>query len=100
MAQALFENVPEAVKVIESGGLEKWVTRSLGDEERAKTLSEMVQQLKESGTTAHYQDQLVTRACMALDPAGPIRYRGVSVMPGGIAGMLADVDLRQLSARA
>lgn len=90
LAQALFENVPDAVKVIESGGLEKWVTRSLGDEERAKILSEMVLQLKESGTSAHYQDQLVTRACMALDPAGPIRYRGVSVMPGGIAGMLAD----------
>lgn len=90
LAQALFENVPEAVKVIENGGLEKWVTRSLGDEERAKTLAEAVEQLKESGASAHYQDQLVARACMAMDPAGPIRYRGIAVMPSGIATVLAD----------
>ncbi|HAX91308.1 MAG TPA: serine/threonine protein kinase, partial [Rhodospirillaceae bacterium] len=90
LAMALSENVPEAVKHIESGNLEKWVTRSLGDEERAKSIIEAVQEVKEAGKTSHYQDQLVARACIALDPSAPIRYRGLNVMPTGIATALVE----------
>jgi hypothetical protein len=89
LAAALAENASEAVKVIENGSLEKWITRSLGDEERAKNVSEAIALTKESGKTAHYQDQLVTRVCIALDPAAPIRYRGLSAMPSGLAPLLA-----------
>jgi hypothetical protein len=32
----------------------------------------------------------VARACIALDPSAPIRYRGLAVMPMGIANMLVD----------
>lgn len=90
LAAALTENVSEAVKIIENGSLEKWLTRSLGDEERAKAVSETVEELRESGKSAHYQDQLVARVAIALDPAAPIRYRGFSVMPMGIANVVAD----------
>jgi len=90
LAAALAENVPEAVKLIENGSLEKWLTRSLGDEERAKSVSESVALLRERGKSAHYQDQLVARVCIALDPPSPIRYRGYAVMPTGIASALVD----------
>jgi len=90
LAAALATNVPEAVKVIENGNLGKWLMRSLGDEGRAESVSEALETLKESGKTEHYEDQLVSRACMALDPPAPIRYRGLSVMPAGIANMLSE----------
>lgn len=90
LAAAFAENPAEAAKVIENGSLEKWLIRSLGDEERSKSVSEAVSQLREGGKSAHYQDQLVSRVCIALDPAAPIRYRGYSVMPLGIASVVAD----------
>lgn len=90
LAMAFAENVAEAIKVIENGSLTKWLTRSLADEERAKSVAEAIEQLKEGSKTAHFQEQLVTRVCIALDPAAPIRYRGLAVMPWGIASVLAD----------
>lgn len=90
LAASLAENVGEAVKLIEDGSLEKWLTRALVDVEKAKNLSEAIRLVKEGGKSTHYQDQLVARACIALDPAGPIRYRGLSVMPSGLATLLAD----------
>lgn len=90
LAAALAENVSEAVKLIEDGSLEKWLTRALADAEKAKNVAEAVHQIKESGKTAHYADQLVARVCIALDPAAPIRYRGIAVMPNGVGALLAD----------
>jgi hypothetical protein len=89
LAMALTANVPEAVKVIENGILDKWLLRSLGDEDRAKETENAIYELKESGRTQHYEDQLVTRVCITLDPAAPIYYRNIAVMPGGIAALLA-----------
>ena len=90
LAAALAENVLDAVKIIEDGSLEKWLVRSLGDEERYKSVGEAISQLREAGKAAHYQEQLVARVCIALDPPSPIRYRGIAVMPTGIASMLVD----------
>ena len=93
LAAAFAENVSEAVKLIENGALEKWLTRSLGDEDKAKSVSDAVTQVREGGKSAHYQDQLVARVCIALDPASPIRYRGFAVMPTGVSSALVDAIL-------
>ena len=69
--------------------LDKWLRRSLGDEDRADDVADAIPSAKESGKSANFEDQLVARACIALDPSAPIRYRGIAVMPGGIAGMMA-----------
>ena len=90
LAAALATNRNEAVKLIEDSSLEKWLMRSLGDEDRAEDVRTALVQLKESGKTARYDDQVVTRVCIALDPSMPIRYRDLAVMPGGIAAMLAE----------
>ncbi len=89
LVRAMGENVVEAAKLVENGALEKWLTRSLGDEQRAKNVAEAIEQLRDGGKSAHYQDQLVARACIALDPLAPIHYRGLSVLPLGIAPYLA-----------
>ncbi len=93
LASGLAANVSEAVKLIEDGSIGKWLQRSFGDEERAGDVDEAISLLKESSKTAHYEDRLVTRVCMALDPPAPIRYRGLSVMPSGIAAMMAEAVL-------
>ena len=90
LAAAFAENPGEASKIIENGSLEKWLTRSLGDEEKSKSVTEAITQLREGGKSTHFQDQLVTRVCIALDPSAPIRYRGFSVMPTGVASVVAD----------
>lgn len=89
LAQALIENATDAVKIIENGSLEKWLMRSLGDEERAKLVGECTEETKAKGKGGHYEDQTIARVALALDPDGPIRYRGVSVLPAGVASFLA-----------
>jgi len=90
LAIALAANPAEATKIIENESLNKWLRRALNDKERAKDLETVIYDLKQSGKTSHYEDQLVARVCIALDYTGPIRYRGLSVMPAGVATMLVD----------
>lgn len=90
LAHAMAGNVSEAARLIEGGTLDKWLRRSVGDEDKADDVAEAIATLKESGLTAHYEEHLVTRICIALFPSAPIRYRGFSVMPNGIAALLAE----------
>lgn len=93
LADALAGNPSEATKVIENESLNKWLRRALNDIERAKDVEAVVDDLKQSGKTAHYEDQLVARICIALDHAAPIRYRGVSALPNGIPTLLVEAAL-------
>ncbi|MDE2028991.1 MAG: serine/threonine protein kinase [Alphaproteobacteria bacterium] len=90
LACALAANVSEAAKLIENDGLDKWLRRALNDEERANQIKGILDELKQSGKSAHYEEQLVARVCIALDSAAPIRYRGLAVMPAGLAPLLAE----------
>ena len=87
---ALWANVPEAVKLIDGGELDRWLRRSMGDDDRADRVQEALTILKNSGRTGFYDDQLVTMTTMALDPNAPIGYRGQIVLPGGVGGGLAE----------
>ncbi len=90
LAMAMAANVSEGSQIIENGSLDKWLRRAMNDETRANNMNEAQASLKQSGKTANYEDQMVARTCIALDPSAPIRYRGLAVMPGGIANMLVD----------
>lgn len=87
---ALWANVPEAMKLIDGGELDRWLRRSMADDDRADKVQEAITILKNSGRTAFYDDQLVTMTTMALDPNAPIGYRGQIVLPGGVGGGLAE----------
>jgi hypothetical protein len=75
---------PEAVPEIEKDHFVLWVKRNFDDKDLEKRLQRLWD--KEENTTT---DKTVANACMALDPEGPIRYRGVSVMPHGFGTALA-----------
>jgi len=93
LTTALAENPAEANKVIENESLNKWLRRAMNDDDRAAGVEAVVSELKQSGKTSHYEDQVVARVCIVLDPSAPIRYRGLSVMPGGVASLLAEAAL-------
>jgi hypothetical protein len=90
LAVAFSSNVGEAAKIIESDALNKWLRRALNDEDRAHDAERVVNDLKQSGKTANFEEQLVARVCIALDSSAPIRYRGIAAMPTGIASLLAE----------
>ncbi|MFA4994341.1 MAG: hypothetical protein WC521_03455 [Bdellovibrionales bacterium] len=90
LVDAFAANPSEATKVIENEALNKWLRRALNDKDSAKDIEEIIEDLKQSGKTAHYEDQLVARVCIALDSSLPIRYRGISAMPMGIPTLLVD----------
>lgn len=90
LAEALAANPTEATKVIENESLNKWLLRALNDQDRSEEIEQVVNDLKQNGKTAHYEDQLVARACIALDHTAPIRYRGISAMPGGLPALLVE----------
>lgn len=90
LAASMAANVNEGAQIIENGSLDKWLRRAVNDETRATNLAGAQASLKQSGKTANYEEQLIARACIALDPPGPIRYRGLAMMPGGISTMLVD----------
>ena len=90
LAAALPSNIAEAVQVIENGSLNKWLRRALSDDDRADNMEEAQASVKENNKSAHVEDQMVARVCIALDPSAPIRYRGLSVLPTGIADMIVE----------
>lgn len=92
-ARALAVHPASSVPLIQSGDLDKWVRRSLGDEQRADATKLAVDSASIGGRRGSPEDRLVARVAIALDPPAPIRYRGVAVMPDGIGAALANAIL-------
>jgi hypothetical protein len=90
LATAFAKHYVEAAAVIRSKNLDSWLRRSLGDEARAAALEATVMSTASHITSGRGgDDRLVARACVALDPAAPIRYRGFGVAIDGIGPALA-----------
>lgn len=88
IAEAFNRHWSEAVLEIQSGRLEKW----LAADRHRLLATESVISLREnnaSGGGKLTNDALVSRVCMALDPQGPIRFKGITVAIDAIGVMLA-----------
>lgn len=94
LAKDLHENVSEAVKLIDSGLLVKWVERALSDAAMAETLAAAISHAHTGGRATGYEDRLLCYVCMSLDPNGPIRYKEIRVFPSGVGHGLAFAHLR------
>ncbi|MEJ0063193.1 MAG: serine/threonine protein kinase [Alphaproteobacteria bacterium] len=88
--RAMADNVPAAVQIIDREELDRWLRRALMDDDRADRVQEAINVLRNSGRTAHLDEQKVAMVCMALDPGGPIFYRGQAFLPFGIGPALAE----------
>jgi len=83
-------NKPDlAISIIEDGTLDRWMRRSLMDEESANLVAETVAGSAAFMKGATPAERMVARVCVTLDPAAPVRLRGISVLPYGMGSRLA-----------
>lgn len=90
MARAFARSPSAAAQVIESGELDRWLRRSLSDDARADAVRMAVDTAIAGGRSGSYEDRLVARVCIALDPPAPIRYKGRAVMPDAFGWAIAE----------
>ncbi|MFM2044652.1 MAG: hypothetical protein RLY86_3228 [Pseudomonadota bacterium] len=94
VARALSRNSALAAPMIERGDLDKWLRRSLNDEQRADQVQDAIDSAGAAGRGASQEDRTVARVAIALDGPAPIRYRGTAVMPDGVGTALAEAFAR------
>ncbi len=89
LAWVFHANPEEAAKVILSQRAERWLRNVLEDNQAADAMEDArkIYQLTEAAGAADVPE-LVTRACFALDPNGPLRFRSLVVSPSGVSGAL------------
>lgn len=90
VASELCRSPVAANALIERGDLDKWLRRSLGDEERANSVQQAVRTASAGSRAGSIEDRTVARVAIALDPPAPIRYKGRAIMPDGFGPALAD----------
>lgn len=90
LAHALAQNPGDAAPIIRDGRLEAWLRRQLMDSELADNVLNAVEIARAHQNDAMgSNDYLVSKICTLLDPAGPIRYRGMAFMPEAYGTTLA-----------
>ncbi|MFA5593601.1 MAG: hypothetical protein WC989_09860 [Micavibrio sp.] len=90
LAQDLNQDIAEARLLIENGEVEQWISRALSDKMLMARYENAIKIANEGDKGSHYAEQLVTRVGMALDPAAPLRYRNITVMPDGVGAALTE----------
>ena len=89
LAKDLHENPAEAMTLIESGNLVKWVERALADQPMVSNLNVAIGRASSNGRTPGFEERLLCYVSVALDPIAPIRFKNIRVMPNGIGHYLA-----------
>lgn len=90
LAHAFNRQIPEAVRILKDETFHAWMKRSLGEGNLSETLKGFVDTANFHKEDFQGTDEyLIARCCAAMDPYGPIRYKGVSVYLDGFGPMLA-----------
>ncbi len=85
LAAVLADHPDEVRKLVESKEIIRWVQRSLGDLALYEDIKNLIEKLPPNIS----DDILAAKLAMVLDPQGPLRYKGLNVMPSGLGGALA-----------
>ncbi|MBO6519977.1 MAG: hypothetical protein JJ900_03710 [Rhodospirillales bacterium] len=90
LAHAFNRQIPEAVRILKDETFHAWMKRSLSEGPLSETLKGFVDTANFHKDDFQGTDEyLIARCCAAMDPYGPIRYKGVSVYLDGFGPMLA-----------
>jgi serine/threonine protein kinase len=90
LAYLLGNDWSAAAPIIRSASFSKWLNESLSDPEVTGQIraivgpNQFVQDLRKGP-----DDVLITNMCIALDPSGPVRHRGMALQLSGIGTALA-----------
>ena len=88
LAQTYGVHWKEAADQLRSKAFDTWLQRGLSDTDLAEQLTELIA-ASPGGEGEAADAKLVTRACSLLDPEGPLRYKGMTVMPDGMGYALS-----------
>lgn len=89
LANAFAKDPEKAMGHIEDGSLDRWIRRSVGDDDLADSVAEAIQTAASSQRGGSATDRTVSRVCIAMDGLAPIHFREVAVLPNGIGPLLA-----------
>ncbi|MEK9706520.1 MAG: hypothetical protein VW618_01735 [Alphaproteobacteria bacterium] len=89
LAHAFNRNIPEAARMLRDETFQAWLRRT-EDDKLADTLKGIVDSATfQKDSWQGSEEYLVSRACIALDPRGPLRYKGYAFVPDGIGPVIA-----------
>ncbi|MEC9346435.1 MAG: hypothetical protein VYB54_09415 [Pseudomonadota bacterium] len=89
LAWALHRHPDEALGHIVTERLEKWMRNVLNDDQGADIIRDGLAAYQASRSQGAFERaELVSRACMALDPGGPVRFRSIVASASGLANTL------------
>jgi hypothetical protein len=102
LAYVMSQRRESAIKLIRDGTLETWVMRGLEDKDLAASIQGRIDMINAQRDLADADEILLTRVLLLLDPASPLRYKGLNFFPGGWGDLLAiemmrDGDIRTLA---
>lgn len=84
VAEAFSSNINEAAAEIEKGQFVLWLKRNFDDKPLKLRCDKVWEKEK-----IWPRERLLAGVCMALDPFGPVRYKGLALFPNGIGTALA-----------
>ena len=90
LAMDLYKSPGEALKIVENGELEQWVTRSVDDDNAKMRIDEATKAVWDSGKGPGFEDKLIASLTQGLDPEAPVRYRGMALLADGVGPTLAE----------
>ncbi len=99
LAHAFARNPTVAAQAAKAQDFEIWLQRSLGDPDRTKMMGSALSDGHDIGAGSH-EERLTGRVVIALDPTGPIRYKGFSACIDGFGSALAGAFCGQGSTAA
>jgi hypothetical protein len=101
LAHALACNPAEAAKTIKSGELGPWLNRSMNNARLAESMTAIAEMANTHASDIRNSDEyLAAEVSTLLDPAAPVRYKGLSFLPEAYGPVLAVDFLRGGNAEA
>lgn len=88
IAAAFGANWKEAAKELRSKSFDTWLQRAVPDADLVEEVTETILSTS-AGDNEAADAKLVTRVCALFDAEGPLRYKGLAVMPDGMGYALA-----------
>lgn len=92
LAYTMNEYWEDAKLLLNDGDLANWLSRGLEDKETGDLLEDIARNARIRFDDPDQQsDLMLTQTLVALDPAGPLRYKKLTFMPEGIGPLLHDL---------
>lgn len=88
LALAFSQNWKAACEVVQTDAIQRWAERGIENRDLSQQLDDC-RFSDDEGPRMISDDLLLARTIITLDPDGPLRYRGLNVMPDGLGALSA-----------